>query len=630
MPLRGRSTIKVNNFDINVSYRVNEERLRLRDAVNIFSNQGRLDTRFGTSKFNAITLGSSVLSQSFFKTTGDSKKLLAKASTKLYSVAESGAHTELKTGLTSSTVHRAITLNNRHIVAVESDGLFSYDGTTFTQLGQAVPTAPTIVKAAGGSLTDATYEVAVTFYDSTNGFETNIGAASSQATTETTNNTIEVSDIPTVAANGNIDKVRVYFRDASTTPWLFWEEISLGTATSTIDEDATSTQVPPTKNAAPTAGGGRFLTSFNRKFVYSGNPTFKNDVFFSEQDLPDAFDDGSTAIRLFIPGNGAVTGIATGFFNDSLLDPFLVIFKKTSTHIYSEIGGTSRFATISNEVGCVSDQTIIVKNGAVYFLSINGWRVIQNGLFVSKNKNPITLSDGDLDDIFTSPGYIYELNKSDYGAFHSVYYPALDQYLTWVSEGASTGKTKAYVYEFKSSGFKPYNFPVSAISSTMFEDSEGKDIVLFGDASGQIYKHSTGETKNDVDNNGAAVNIDAFALVGWLQGPDADATFNFRELLLRGLADADTLTVKAFFSYNLNDSSEQTYQFVDPESGFVLDISRLDEGIFSDGRTLVTSRADINRTAENIMVGFYQNEADGNIGLIALQLDFSKNGNRNL
>lgn len=631
MALKGRKSVNIKNFDIPVSYRVNEDRLRLRDAANVYSNQGRLDTRFGYSKFNAVSLGGSVLSQSYFKETDNTRHPIAKVGTVIYDVQETGAHTSLKTGLTSTTKHRGITLNNRHIVAVESDGLFSYNGTTWTPLGASVPVASTVAKAAGGTLADAEYQVALTYYSSVTGFETNVGAASSSITTETTNNTIDVSVIPTTSDNGTIDKVRVYLKDVTAAgAWLFIEELALGTTITSITANSTSSQVPPIVNAKPIAGGGKFLTEFNRKLVYSGNATFLNDVFFSEQDLPDAFDDGSTATKLFIPGNGPVTGIATGFFNDSLLDPFLVIFKKTSTHIYAEIGGTPQFSTISTEIGCVSNETIIVRNGDVFFLSGNGSFIIRNGRFVEKDRNPIPLGDGDLNDIFTSPGYIYELNKSDYENFFSVYYPTLDQYLTWVSEGANTSNFKAYNFEFNIGGFKPYTFSVAAVSGTIYENDDGEDMVLFGDSTGQIFKHSINETKNDIGPDGNAATIDAFALMGWLQGPDTDSTYNFRELIIRALADADTLVIKAFFSYDVSDVSEHEYVFTDPQSGFVLDISKLDESIFSDGRTIVTSRSDINRTAENIMIGFYQNEADANIGLTALQIDFSKNGNRNL
>jgi hypothetical protein len=632
LPLKSGTKLEIKNFDFPVSYKINEDRLRFRDASNIFSNQGRMETRHGFSKFNDTSLGGSVLSQSFFKKTDDTRIVLAKIDTIIKKVAASGAHTNLKTGLTSANKHRGITLNNRHIVSVEDDGLFSYDGTNFTQLGQAVPSSPSVAKVAGGSLTDSTYQVAVTFYDSINGFETNIGAASTSIATETTNNTINVTSIPTTADNANIDKVRVYFKDVTNDgAWLFWEEINLGTSTSSITTDATSTQTPPTKNGAVAAGGGKYLTTFNRKLVYAGNDTFKNDVFFSEQDLPDAYDDdGTTQTRLYAPGNGSISGIATGFFNDGVLDPYLVVFKRGSIHVYSEVGGIAKFEPISGEIGCVSDQTISVRNGDVYFLSANGWRVIRNGkLITDKGGNPITLSGGDLDDIFTSPGYVYEINKAESENFFSVFYPTLDQYITWVSEGTVTTKTKAYVYEFRTGGFKVYNFNTAAVSSTEYDNDSGIDMVLFGDSAGWIYQHSVAENRDDTNADDESVTIAAFGLVGWVDGGDFDATYSFRELILRAIADSDTLTVKAFFNFNISDASERDYTFTDPLSGFILDISKLDEGTFSDGRNVVTSRGDINRTAENIMVGFYQDESGGNIGLSALQIFFSKNGNRN-
>jgi hypothetical protein len=630
MPLSRRAIKKARNFNIGVSYRVAEKGDKFLDARNVISLQNRLDTRYGMSRYNATSVGDSINSLSFFTKSDDTNYCVAKAGTTIYRVPTTGASTSLKTSLTSTTKHRGITGNDRHFVSMEADGLYSYNGTTFTQLGQAAPTTLTATIAAGGALIDTdVYQAQITFYASTIDFETN-AYSSGNVTAAGANLTVALTNIPATAANALIDKVRIYLKNVSNnSAALYIAEINIGTTTYNITAESTSSRVPPTVNGlAPITG--KYLAYFNNKLVVAGTTAFPNEVYFSEEYLPDAFDDTDNATVLVIPGQGAVTGIAVGLFNDSALDPFLVIFKRKSTHIYSEIGGQIKFVTISNEVGCASHDSIILRNGAVYFLSDEGWRVVINGIIPENNGKPLTLAGGDLDDIFKTEGYVYEVNRSAISGSFSVYYPTLDQYLTWVTEGTNASFTKTYCYEFDNAAFKPWEFAQAATCATLGENSVGRDLVLFGTSNGFIMKHSIMESKSDVDSSNTETAIDAFAIMTWIPDDgDLDATYNFRELLIRAIASSDALTVKTFLNYNTSLIANYSYSFTDPNSGFILDESILDDGVFNDERTIVTARTDINRVGENLAIGFYQNIAGANIGLIEAQLDFSKNGNRN-
>lgn len=637
MPLNLRSSKKQRTFDLPVSYRINEERDRLRDALNVFSQQGRLETRYGRSIYNSVLLDGNAQSISFFKHANGTRYIIAKVGTTLVSVSHTGAHTTLKTGLSSLTKHRGITwargISSRHIISIETDGLFQFDGTNFCQLGQDAPSTPTLA-ATTGALANKTWKTYLTFYSSATGFETNPSTASNSIAT--TAQGLLVSAIPTTADNLTIDKVRIYLKDtALADDPIYAGEVNLGTTTFSIALTLTSTETYPLSNAKPLSGGGKFLTEFNRRLVYAGNDTYRNDVFFSEEDLPDAFNDGNGPNRLVLSPihDGPITGIATGLYNNTVLDPYLVIFKARSIHVYSEIGGVDngKLIPISSSIGCVSFDTIKTKNGNIYFLSYNGWRVIENGrLVVDQKSNPATLGLGDIDDIFTSPGYLYEANKSQlYNAF-SVYYSTLDQYMTWVCEGAETDFKKAYVYEFKVGGFKPYQFHSAVTCACVGEDGEAVETVYMADANGRIYSHSVAETRSDVDELGVSQPITSFAIMTWMDGDDLDASYNFRELILRRTAGVGDLTVKSWVNYTMDSVGEFSEIVSNPLKGFVLDVSSLDLDAFgSDSKTIITSRTDINRCGENLLVGFYQSGTDLSIGLISSQIDYNKNGNRN-
>jgi len=632
MSLSRRASKKSRNFNFPVSYRLYEARPeKLVDALNVFTLQNTLQTRPGSSRFNSNTLGGPVLSVSYFKSTAGVRYRLVKVGTVLYSVNDVGVATSIKTGLSSSTKHRGKTVNNRHVVAIESDGLFSFDGTTFTALGQAAPSAVSVAAAGGGSLADGTWTVKVTFYSSSFGFESNGSASSSIVTTGAGSNKINVSGIDATAANGFIDKVRIYLRDEdANSAYNFITEQAIGLTTYTILDESTSTFIVPTTNSPPIAGGGKYLAEFGGALVYAGNSTYKNDIFFAGLGTPDSIDQTITQTLLHASGDGDVTGLGTGFYNNASLDPYLVIFKKRQIYVYSNRASSPKFVCISEKIGCVSHDTIQVINGNVVFLSESGWRIIVNGKMIEDlNQNPITLGASDIDDIFRSRGFVYELNKSNMSNFFSVYYGQLNQYMTWVSEGSDNTLRKTYVYEIDSSGFKPYSFYSNATCGCSAEDASGNEVVLFGDANGFLYSHSIQEDRSDYDSSGAAKSIPAFALLSWIDGEDSATTYNFRDLILRATASSNTLTVKAFVNFNLQDVDNYSFDFTDPNSGFILDVSLLDEGVFSDGRTVVSAKVDINRSGESLLVGFYQDIINSNMNLVSAQLDFSKNKNRN-
>lgn len=628
MPLKRRNLQSYRHLSVPVSYKMLDKQ-KMYDAKNVYDNKGITSTRYGIERYNTTSLGGSVLSLSYFKSNAGTRYKVAKVGTVLYSVAASGAATSIKTGLSSTTKHRAVTLKGRHIICIEGDGLFSWDGTTFTQLGQAVPSAPTI-SASGTGLTNSTYAVCLTFYASSIGFETNASANSNEVATSSQG--LSVTGIPTTASNALIDKVRVYLQDITTNgSKLFITELSLGTSTYSITDNSSSTQTPPITHGAVTSGGGKYPTAFGRSFAYAGNGTYLSDVFISEEDLPDAFDDGSTSRTLNIDGQGPITGIACGLFNDSDLAPYLAIFKKTSTTIYSELGGEPQQVLIDEHVGCVSHDTIRVKNGIIYFMSENGWYRIYNGALVkNENNEPESLGNGDIDDVFSRAGWEYELNKSQFTNFFSVYYPTLNHYMTFVCEGSNSDFTKAYVYEMAIKGFRPFEFKTAMKCAVEGEDDSGNQVIFMADATGQIFHYSVENEIHDVNASGTEQSIETFCLIPWLIEDDFDSSYNYRQLLIRALTNSETMTVRAFFNFNLQDLSLHDYDFTDPNSGFVLDVSELDVGVFGDSRTVVTKTADISRTAESILIGFYQDAIDANINLISAQLHFNKNGNRNL
>jgi hypothetical protein len=628
MSLKKRATLSLRKFNAPINYKVLGDKLA--DAQNVYDNKGVTETRFGIKKFNTTSLGGSVISTSFFKDNSGDRYLIAKVGTVLYKVNSVGAATSLKTGLSENTKHRGVTLDGRHIIGIETDGLFTFNGTIFTQLGQSQPSSLAVAVSAGGNL-DANndYQVALTFYSTSTGFETNPYESSIISTT--TDKTLSITEIPTSAENAFIDAVRIYLKDVEAGgSYSLVTELGLGITSYSITSEPISTIEPPTTHSEPLPGGGKYLTSYGKKIAYTGNSEFKSDVFISEEYIPDAFDNSATTKTLSIEGQGPITGIACGTYSDSNLDPYLAIFKSSSITIYSDIGGNSRQSLLDANIGCVSHDTIKVVNGIIHFMSENGWYRIFNGVILKdEQKNPQSLGDGDIDDIFSRAGWEKELNRLMFPNFFSVVYPTHKQYWTFVTEGANSSFTKAYIYERDINGFRVFTFNTAFTTACEGEDDNGNIVVFLSDSTGTFFTYSVKNPLYDVSAAGTQQAIEAFFILPFMIESDIYSTYNYRFLTVRAIANDNPVTCKVWRNFDLSELQSNEYDFENPVTGFTLDLSQLDVGTLGDDRAIVSKTADINTCAESIMIGFYQSTLGANIGLISAQLQYNKNGNAN-
>jgi len=649
MPLAQGIVRQIKRFTKGVDYSSGEIGDALIDAQNLLLIQNKLQTRPGRKKFSSVSTNATINSLSYYvNSDGTVKELLSKSSTILSGYDEIGQKTDVKTGLTSGIRHSALTMNGRHIVALGADGAFSYDGTNFVALGIPVPGAPTVAVSSGGSLLDATiYEVRTSFEGSGIGTEGNAGTVSAQVTTADPNLQIDVTNIATTT-NPLIDKVNIYLRDVTNAgSFLFVAQINEGTTTFTIDEIPTSTQTIREDASAPLGGGAKFLAIFNRRLVLLGNGTFQNEVFFSNIDEPDTFDFAISPRTAITSAEGPVTGGTIGYYRGDNLSQYLVVFKRRSTHVYSEdINGNVVFQTIDYDVGCVSDKQIRVLNGNIIFLSDMGWRAIVNGKII-----PANLGEGAVDDIFSESGISFSINKQELENSFSVYYPELKSYMSWVTEGSDTTFEKCYNYHLDSEQFMPLKLKASA--AAMGQDANDLQTVFLGDTDGFIYTYNIRNPSQDdgietvssddfvLDQSlldqgllqePVASAIPVFLFFNWIPNEDFTSSFNFRTLTFEAISDpnlADNLVDVSIFK-NFDRATPEGFQYdFQSESGFTLDISVLDVDILSDERARIRVGADINISAKNILIGLRQKIIGAKLQLLASQLEFSRNGNDN-
>jgi hypothetical protein len=380
--------------------------------------------------------------------------------------------------------------------------------------------------------------------------------------------------------------------------------------------------------------GGNHLSVFDNRLVVF----YDNEVWFSKKDSVGAPIPEVPHIKLLpgeinstqggIEGDGIITGGATGFYNNSMMEPYLVIFKRNSCTIYSEINGSPKLVLISKNVGCVSAETIEIVNGDIFFLSEFGFVTISNGkIIVDDQGNPVILGDQDIGSIFSDTGFYNELNKTMMESFHSIYDQRLKQYLTFVSEGSDSDIKKVLPFHLETKGFARWEILPSAICSTYGPDESGRSTIFLGCSDGIYSMSYENDRKDSVPSTSEFIKIPAHVIFTWLSGGDYDATYNFYEFCLETINAIQDLAVSAAINFTQNYESIETIE--NEMEGFELDVDMLGIAGLADERLVKRYRVDLHRTGINIAIKVAINSDLGNLQLISSQIHFNKNGNRN-
>jgi hypothetical protein len=206
----------------------------------------------------------------------------------------------------------------------------------FQLLNVSAPTAPTIVTQNGGSLTDAaTYSVKLTYYCSSNDYETEGGTASSTVTCNTPNLQISLTAIP-VSQEAIVTSRKIYLSKNGGSYYYVSSISDNTTTTATISADATSTVEPKDYIGIKTLIGSPWIESNGAYLDYRN----EDDIRFM---FPKIFGTGVPQYFCSIDYNKiltypmASTGIqlkynyikvANRIFNEATVQPDLPIWMK--------------------------------------------------------------------------------------------------------------------------------------------------------------------------------------------------------------------------------------------------------------------------------------------------------------
>lgn len=127
----------------------------------------------------------------------------------------------------------------------------------------------------------------------------------------------------------------------------------------------------------------------------------------------------------------------------------IVVFKENKIFTINWVGGSLLFQAVrrSAEIGCVAGDTIVQKNGLVYFLSTHG-------VYAFDGQNVKCLSDSIIDKIST------ETNPSTIKISKAMVYDQHEQIFFAVPTGSHLLPDKIYVLDYATGGWAAYKFGV--------------------------------------------------------------------------------------------------------------------------------------------------------------------------
>ena len=275
------------------------------------------------------------------------------------------ALTVQSTSLTSGEHYPDFSVANDLCFIVNGQDRLKFDGTAVTNFGITRPTVGTMAGAAGSAgMHDDTYELRVTFANSSTGHESS-ASGTAAATVTVSNQTIDWTNIP-VSADTQVDTRYLYARNTATQTQFYRvgtvaDNVTTTASTSILDANAT-TAAPTTIGRNRPPSGTRFL-ALHQGRLFAATSTA---LHWSKIDEPEAFDD--LAFEGINPSDGQrITGLVS-------TKEILLVFKED--RVYAIVNGnnpnTWQVRLVDDDFGCVSHRTIANMDGTTYWWSRHG------------------------------------------------------------------------------------------------------------------------------------------------------------------------------------------------------------------------------------------------------------------
>lgn len=343
--------------------------------------------------------------------------------------------------------------------------------------------------------------------------------------------------------------------------------------------------------STPLFTGAKTCTTYGTYLVI-GNTTesavnYSSRIRWSDINLPNSFpalnyidvepDDGDRIVSIIS-------------FDDSVY-----IFKKRSVYrmLITGLDGPDAFVIrpVVRNIGAWAKNSVrVIPNVGIAFLA-------QNTLYV--------LNDSGLNPVGDSIQRTFDsVNRSQWGNAVAAVYPKRYQYWISVATGSATSNNATLIYDYVQKAWSVYsNMNINAMAQA--EDSNGNNILLTGDYSGNQYKQDTTNTTDNL--NGTVTNVSFSYTTPDIILDSPEFTKNYRYLYLFFNVVESTTTVEAAFDYSTSYEYSQNVSL--GQVGAVYDSAIYDTDIFPAVNYKV-ARIEINRSAKAIKLRFTESSAN--------------------
>lgn len=249
----------------------------------------------------------------------------------------------------------------------------------------------------------------------------------------------------------------------------------------------------------------------------------------------------------------------------------------------------------------------------------NSVRVIPNvGIAFLAQNTAYVLSDSGLEPIGDPIQRTFDtVNRTQWGNAVAVVYPKRYQYWLSIATGSATTNGEVLVFDYIQKAWSVYT-GINANALAQAEDSNGNNIIISGDYSGNQYKQDIGTSDNPA---GVATAITGSYTTGELTLGTPEITKGFKYLYIFSQVDVTTtLTVNVAYDYM---SAYESALSVDlGQAGALYDTARYDQDLYPAVAYKV-SRIELNRSARDIRLRFSNASAGSIVGVIGWSLVYS-------
>ena len=508
-----RSFQELDNWHIGVITAVTKDRLpdsavpeaRNAQLYSIGPNHAVIGRRGGCAVLNSTVVGapSEIIGQyNYDNGAGTIYHLLSVGDGSLKSINSSGTVTAIASAVFTDTDNQqSWDTANGWAYVVNAVDAKKTNGTAVQKFGIGQPGSGDWTLSAvgvGGSLPVDTYDITISYYNSTTGHTGQLAVLKTQAIAAGEKLQVVIPASTTIA-DSQVDYVRFYIRRQSTQSIQYlvttgvtvtggtgaWSATHFGVsvtgATSTVEINLSSTQLAAltlkapgvNDNVPPPSGAKALAWHRSRMFVVTDTA-----LYWSEVGKPEAFN--TTDAWQYVNRNDGDTVLAV-----HASERGLIIYKRFRTFILlGDDPQTWIIDLLLPDIGCAALNSIISADGNPYWWSQHGPRGLVDGQLVDITTKLISPTIG-----------ADELDWTKLSQIVGMVQP-YEGWVGWaVPEFGSSRNNIILPYNFKVGAWMSTRWdPVDVRSATTVKDSTGRPWVMLGDYDGWVYRFGQGLT----------------------------------------------------------------------------------------------------------------------------------------